>query len=114
MSDIKYVIRMEVIDVHIECPSYDTTGFEVYDTLGEAVKEYNRNLKYMEEDYVNSSQPDLESITIMSLYAAEVIEDCYPDPKKYAIRDMIQHTVAQHGSIRTFWFEEDSDWEDYK
>lgn len=114
MSDVKYVIRMEVIDVHIECPSYDTTGFEVYDTLGEALKEYNRNIKYMEEDYVNSSQPDLESITIMSLYAAEVTEDCYPDPKKYAIHDMIQHTVAQHGSIKTFWIEEGGDWDDYK
>ena len=103
MIDIKYVIRMEAIDVRIDRPSYDTTSFEVYDTLGEAVKEYNQQIKYMQEDYVDGPRPDQESIAIMSLYAAEVTEDCHPDPKKYALIDLIHQTIGQFGSVKTFW-----------
>lgn len=118
MVDIKYVIRMEVIDTRIERPSYDTTSFEVYDTLGEAIEEYNQQIKYMQEDYVDGPRPDQESITIMSLYAAEVTENCHPDPKKYALVDLIHHTIAQYGSVKTFWaarqYEDNDDWEDCK
>jgi hypothetical protein len=118
MIDIKYVIRMEAIDVRIDRPSYDTTSFEVYDTLGEAVKEYNQQIKYMQEDYVDGPRPDQESIAIMSLYAVEVTEDCHPDPKKYALIDLIHQTIAQFGSVKTFWAtrqcEDNDDWEDCK
>lgn len=103
MIDIKYVIRMEVVDTRIEHPSYDTTSFEVYDILGEAIEEYNQQIKYAQENYVDGPFSDKGSITIMSLYAAEVIEDFYPDPKEYAIRDLIHHTIAQYGSVKTFW-----------
>lgn len=102
MVDTKYAISTEVIDTHIDWPSYDTTGFEVYDTLGEAIEEYNQQIKYMQKDYVDSIRPCQGSITIMSLYAAEVTEDCYPAPSKYAIHDLIYHTIAQYGSVKTF------------
>lgn len=118
MVDIKYVIRIEVIDVRIDRPSYDTTSFEVYDTLGEAIEEYNQQIKYMQEDYVDGPEPDRESIAIMSLYAAEVTENYHPDPKKYALIDLIHHTIAQFGSVKTFWAarqdENNDDWEDCK
>lgn len=118
MVDIKYVIRMEVIDTRIEHPSYDTTSFEVYDTLGEAINKYNQQIKSLQENYTDDLFPDKGSIAIMSLYAAEVIEDFYPDPKEYAIRDLIHHTIAQYGSVKTFWanrqYEDNDDWEDCK
>lgn len=118
MIDIKYVIRMEVIDTRIEHPSYDTTSFEVYDTLGEAINKYNQQIKFLQENYTDDLFPDKGSIAIMSLYAAEVIEDFYPDPKEYAIRDLIHYTIAQYGSVKTFWanrqYENNDDWEDCK
>lgn len=118
MVDIKYVIRMETIDVRINRPFYDTTSFEVYDIFGEAVKEYNHQIRCMQEDYVDGSWPDQESITIMSLYAAKVTQDCHPDPEKYVLIDLIHQTIGQFGSVKTFWAtrqcEDNDDWEDCK
>lgn len=57
----------------------------------------------MQEDYVNDSRSDRESITIMSLYEAEVIQNDSPDGRKYVISDVMRHTIAQYGSIKTYW-----------
>ena len=118
MVDIKYVIRMEVIDVHIDHPFYNTTHFDVYDTPGDAIKDYDEQIKNLKEWYVDSPRPHRESIAIMSLYTAEVTEGCHPDLNKYTLVDLIHHTIVQYDSVKSFWVtrqcEDNDDWEDCK
>lgn len=42
MFDIKYIIRMDVLDTRIERPFLNTTGFNVYDTIEEALVNYHK------------------------------------------------------------------------